>query len=437
MSSSLHGSVVSNFLFLFMSQYGSMVINIVFSLFLTRLLIPADFGLVAIILFYFNFSNWIAEWGWEQGFLAHKELPLDTAASSHLFVRGLSGLLPLIGCAVVLCVNPPASPTLATLMLLCAVAYFIEKVGFVYRTVLERVYNLKAMAVYEFWASVVSYLCAVAAAYAGWGVLSLGVQRIVEKSLMLCGYWRHSPWKWGVAVDVRLIITLCRSFGLASWVGSIFALVIYDFMPFFVGYCVSQHQAGLYAKAFTTATFPLMLTAVCLRLVAPLYAHYQFNTQQLRSIFIKVQAFKLVVLVPGQLFMMVTSSYWIPQLFGPAWVEMVPVYKIMAVYGLVRAFFDDVPAVLALGFKQPWELTKNQAVQAVCIVICAPVLVHYYAALGGAIAMTTAMLCAAVSMWVIALRTLHCSRATVQHEVSNLYLQGKSLLATIIRGTHS
>lgn len=422
-------SVITNFLFLAFSQYGSMVVNIAFSLWLTRLLRPEDFGLVAILLFYFNFSNWVAEWGWEQGILAHKEIELNKAASTHLFVRAAAGALPLLGFGAVWLIRGGLDSTTVGVTVLLALAHWCEKIGFTYRTILEREYRLKAMAVYEFSASVLSYFCAATAALLGAGVLSLGVQKLVEKSIMFVGYLRHSPWKWGTAVDFGVVKIIFSSFGIANWIGSVFSLVIYDFMPFLIGFFSTKHQAGLYAKAFTMATFPLMLTAVCSRLVSPLYVQYQFNVPQLRAIFVKVQLFKILVLLPGQLLMSVTSSYWVPKLFGPAWIEMIPVYKVMTIYGLTRAFFDDVPPVLALGFKNPWALMRNQMVQAACVMVGAPLLVMQWYAFGGAVAMTSAMLFAAVLMWKRVMQQIECSTSTLKEEVIGTYVMGKMYLA--------
>ena len=91
-----HEVHLGNFIALLFGQYGGMFCNLFFSLWLTRLLSPSDFGIVAISLFYFNFFNWATEWGWDKGLIAHKEIPLNAAASTHFVIRFCTGILPLI-----------------------------------------------------------------------------------------------------------------------------------------------------------------------------------------------------------------------------------------------------------------------------------------------------------------------------------------------------
>ena len=179
-------------------------------------------------------------------------------------------------------------------------------------------------------------------------------------------------------------------------------------MPFLVGMLSSTHQAGLYAKAFSMATFPVMLTGIFGRLTVPLYTHYQFNIPEMRSIFVKTQAIKMLLLLPTQLIMALYAHSWIPWLLGSKWLPMIPVYQVMTIYGIARAFFDDVPAVYLYGFKNPWHLTKNQILQSIIVIILGPFFVYYFQALGGALAMSCMLFSASILFWRNVCITLEC-----------------------------
>jgi len=358
------------------------------------------FGVVAMLLFYFSLFNWITEWGWDQGLMAHREIRLDRAASTHLFIRIMTGLLPVATIALFypwlsMYISPERWPVVLGL----AGANLLEKIAVTYRVVLEREYQLKRLAFFEFVASVASFACAVVAARAGMGAMSLVVQRMVERGVMLVGYIWASPWRWGIGCDLHVIRLFFNTFGVATWMGGVFGLSMYDFMPFLIGFFAGTHESGLYAKAFSLSTFPLMLTAICSRLASPLYAQFQGSVADLRRVFIRVQTFKLLVLVPFQLLLLMTARVWIPKVLGPKWTPLVPVYMVMTVYGLFRAFFDDVPNLFTLGFKNPWELAKNQVVQSIGILLAGVPLVIFYNSLGGAIVMSGTMVIGTVLLW--------------------------------------
>jgi PST family polysaccharide transporter len=407
----MQGRVVfKQFMFLASSNYVGVAVSIVGGLWLTRLLVPADFGIVAASLFYLSCFNWVSELGWDQSFMAHKEIPLEVAASTHLMIRIASGLLPLIVfCACKLLGFGSALHNHFWILMLLGVSYLCEKMSVTPKVILERNYKLGQCAVMELAATALSYTAAVVAAYHGWGVMSLVMQRLVEKMILCIGYFSLSPWRWGTLWSWTVVRKYLASFGMATWLGSLVGLIIYDFMAWFISWYTTAHQAGLYAKAFNLATFPLILTAICSRLTIPLYTQHQFDTDEIRTVFVNMQLVKMLVLIPMQCGLALTSSWWIPRFFGAAWAPLVPVYMVMCLYGLARAFFDDVPNVLTYGFKNPWGLTKSQAVQASMIIIVGPLTIPYLSAAGGAITMSVAMVAATLYLWHMVFAQLACT----------------------------
>ncbi len=402
---------VTYFFALVMSHYGGMCASIGLSFWLTRLLDPSDLGRVVMCLFAFNIFNWITEWGWDHGLMTCPQESFDRAASTHLMIRITLALLPLVTFAVakltffnVYLVNREL------LILILVVGYFFEKVGLTYKTILERTYRLKQLAFFEFFSVVISYSIALLCALYGWGYISLAVQRAAERLVLCFGYFYASPWKFGYIFDKTIARTFFRKFGIATWVGGFCGIVIYDYMANMVGWYAGVYQAGLYEKAFRFATFPLMLTAIFQRLSVPLYVQYQNDLHNLKKIFIKAQAIKMFFLLPGQLLLALTASWWVPRFCGVQWVQLISVYQVLAVYGFVRAFYDDVPPLMIFGFLRPWELTMSNALQAVLILACGPILATWYGAFGGAFVMSLVMIIVAVRFWRRVLAALQMSR---------------------------
>lgn len=395
-----HNQIIKNFAWLLSSNIGSTLCNTVFSLWLARLLSPSDFGIVAISLFYFNCFNLIVNWGWRQGFMAHRNIDLNTAASTHFWVRFFLGGIPL---ATLLLGQKFLQPFILqshySVIIILSVVYFIERLALTHRLVLEKTYHLKILAWLECSATLLGYILAIIAAKHGYGVYSLVVQSFITKGVAAVGYVIASPWKIGFAFDKNVAKLFLRTFGYATWLSGVFGLMLYHFMPFLIGMFSDTYQAGLYAKAFMIATFPLSITDIFERLTTPLYSAYQTSMADLKNVFLKTQAFKLLLLVPVQLVMGITASTWVPLVLGRHWIPMIPIYHILIVYGIFRAFFDDVPAIFLYGFKSPWELTLNQIGQAFVILLIGPVLVYNYQAFGGACAIAFVMMMATIHFW--------------------------------------
>lgn len=406
MNSISSNHIIKNFIALVISQYGGMVCVMFFSLWLTRLLSPNDFGIIAISLFYLTVFNWVTEWGWDQAFMAHKEIDLHKAASSHLALRFCLGSIPFF---VFLLFKNVMSYELCKIVILLALIYWIERIGCTYKIILERAYHLQKIASLEFMATCLSYGFAVLAALKGFGVYSLVVQRFIEKGIITGGYIILSPWKIGFDVDRVVIKTFFKSMGFATWLGGIFGLAIYDFMPFLIGTIANVQQAGLYSKAFSLATFPLMLTGVFSRITTPLYTHYQESDADIKKVFVRAQTIKFFIITPFQLFLCISAPWWVVHVLGAHWAAMVGIYQVMCFYGFFRSFFDDVPNVLIYGFKNMWALTQSLIIQSMVILIVGPLCVLWFGALGGACAISCMMIVGVILFWRKVFSVIDCS----------------------------
>ncbi|MBL4588318.1 oligosaccharide flippase family protein [Candidatus Babeliales bacterium] len=405
--------VIKQFIYLFTSQYSGLFVSIAGGIALTRLLDPSAFGIIAAFLFYLTSFNWISEFGWDQGFMVHTEIDLDTAAATHCMIRTVTGLIPVFTfiCLKLLGIKFSFQEYFSVLFVL-AISYFFEKISLTPKTILERNYQLSSCALLETAATVLSYGVALTCAYKGWGAMSLAMQRLTEKVILCVGYFYVSSWRYSIRGSLWVVKRFLITFGLATYLGSLVSLIIYDFMGWFVAWYVNIHDAGLYAKAFNLATFPLIFTAICSRSTIPLYTKYQNDVPAIRNIFIKMQLFKIFLLIPLQIGLVLTSWWWIPKGLGSQWLLLVPVYNVMAVYGLFRSFFDDVPNVLTYGFRNPWLLTQSQAIQASVIVVFGFMLIPRYQALGSAITMSVSMAIATIYLWYHVLKKLSCTKAT-------------------------
>lgn|GEM_PF-2142754 len=393
--------LLSKGVWLLLSQYGSMVVSIFFTFWLARLLGPSEFGRFAIGVFSFDIYNAVTDWGWEQGvFLSSKDCQ-DAAYATNLFVRVLQGCVPLLGILGASILAPgllSGGPKLIAVIL--ASAFWCEKVSSTYKTILERTFALRRLAFFEMAALVGSFICAILAVCLGLGFLALPVQRLLEKLFLLLGYLVSSPWKFSLHVDFSLFKTWVTSFGFATLSGGLISLFLYDFVGAVVGVSSGVHDGGLYARSFKMATFPLMVTAVFNRITTPLYAHSSGDRPLIKETFLRAQLAKACLIVPAQLLLTVCAPWWIVRVLGEQWRAAVVLYQVLAVYGLVRAFYDDISAVFLYGLRYPWIHVQQHIVQACCMLVSWLLLKPYYqGSLLGALVMSGGMCGVAVWIW--------------------------------------
>ena len=419
-------------------QYGSMACSIFFTFWLARLLDPSDFGRFSVGVFSLDIFNAFTDCGWEQGILTAEHETLNRAYSTHFMLRFFLGGIPfLCGIIFLLLDTTLFSSTVHYIALALSIAFWAEKISLTYKTILERSYALQHLVFYETFALLGSFCCALVSVYVGWGAFSLVVQRVTERILVLAGYVVASPWKIGFYFDLLMLRHWIDSFGIATWLGGILSLFLYDFMSACVGVSSGTHEGGLYARSFKMATLPLMLTSVFNRLSTPLYASSGGSRVALKKIFLKSQFIKALLLVPIQAFFLFLAPWWIPFILGDKWSGAVVLYQVLSFYGLVRGFYDDVPALFMYGLRWPWVPLQQHLVQGASMALMFTLLSYWFSgAMLAAGVMLGAISCTVIFIWIRVFFSLQITARDciecVQEVFDATLRMGTELIARII-----
>lgn len=422
--------LLSKGFWLLLSQYGSMAVSILFTFWLARLLGPAEFGRFAIGVFSFDIFNALTDWGWEQGVFLAPESEKNSAYATHFFVRGVQGVLPLLGILGVILVAPGFIPyELRLVGCVLALSFCLEKVSLTYKTILERSFALKRVAFFEFLGLLGSFLCALGAVKLGCGFIALPLQRLFEKAFILFGYVVASPWRFSSSMDFGLLRRWISSFGFATWSAGLVSLALYDFVGAFVGLSSGVVNGGLYARSFKMATLPLMVTTAFNRITTSLYAHASGDLETVKGIFLRAQFSKMLLIFPAQVFLAVTAPWWIVRVLGEQWAGAVVLYQLLTIYGGVRSFYDDVSAVFLYGMQYPWIHIQQHVVQVCCMIASWMFLKNYYAgAILGALVMSGGMVGVALWIW----RRVFVDLAVSVHDVMSAVRDILLRIATIV-----
>ena len=119
---------------------------------------------------------------------------------------------------------------------------------------------------------------------------------------------------------------------------------------FIVGKFSGSHVLGLYSVAFEIANLPTTeLVAPINRAVFPGYAKMSHDPEELRRGFIGVAAVIALFSLPAALGIAVTADLLVPVMLGPNWLEAIPLIQVLAISGaLIAIQNNNTPALLAL-----------------------------------------------------------------------------------------
>lgn len=153
---------------------------------------------------------------------------------------------------------------------------------------------------------------------------------------------------------------------------------------FLIGRFAGAQALGFYSIAFEVSTLPTTeLVAPINRAAFPGYAQVAHVPEQLRSSFLNVIATIALFALPAGIGIVCVADLMVPAVLGWKWIDVVPVMQILAVFGVIQALQTNIGYIyLATG--KPRMLALIGAIQFVLLLAFIIPGMHYYGVQGAA-----------------------------------------------------
>ncbi len=394
-------------LYVLFSSYTIFAANFLGTILLTRLLTPQDFGIWALVLFYTTTISVLRDWGLESALFYTKENLQRIASTYFVFELIVSGVVVLLAASIVYLFKNSLDLTTIYISLFLTLTITIETLGVIPKTLIEKSIDFKSLSLLEAGITVFALICAVLAAYYGFGVWALVLHRFVLLSGKTLTYWYYAGFRPLLTFDMVLMKTTIRKFGLPVFVWSLANNFLLQFDNFLIGTFVGTITLGYYTRAYSLATLPTQLISnVIIRVASPLFSIYREDLQLLQKTYrILIKAVFLCSLLIALLLFLEAESI-ILFLIGDQWLPSVPFLKLLVVYSVCRILIDFVGPIFFTGLAQPVIITKIFSLQSILLVGIGYIFTLKFQAFGTIIAVSLVMLIGVVLGYVSLRRTL-------------------------------
>lgn len=313
------------------------------TVFLSRLLLPADFGAFAILQLPLGWLNLVADAGISAAMIQAKELtPADERTGFTLRLLGVVvlGVLLVLGAGLVGKIYDLTADAVQALRIL-AVGPFLSALGTVPSVRLTRALRFDRLALAEMGSLLAGQGMAVGLAWAGAGLWSLVAGSLVTIATGSLLVNLFAPWSIGVGVQPDRIRALYR-FGLPYQGQGVVHLAKDQVIPVLGGLAFSGTQVGYLIWAQDIARWPRLPADYVIRVAFPAFSRLQHDPaglgRLLREALTVVCALSFTAVAVG----IVLGPTLVPLIFGPTWVPAVPVLLIF----LAQTPLDALAAVL-------------------------------------------------------------------------------------------
>lgn len=304
----------------------------VLSIIIARLLLPTDYGLIAMLSIFLAIAQTFIDSGFANALIQKKnrtEVDYSTVFYFNIAVSFLIYLLLYISApSIASFYNENA---LVSITRIVGLTLIINSLGIVQQAKMTVVLDFKRLAMASFISVFISGLIGVWMAYAGMGVWALVYQSLLNNLLRVCLIWVFSGWKPMLVFSKESFLSLF-SFGSKLLLSSLLHTLYTNLYTLIIGKKFSAGELGLYNRAFTLAQFPSTnLTNIIVRAVYPIQCRLQDDAEQLNSMFLKYLRMACYIIFPIMVGFCALAEPLVRLLLTDKWLEAVPFLQIMCI----------------------------------------------------------------------------------------------------------
>lgn len=316
---------------------------------LARLLSPADFGLMAIVVAILTFAQIFSDMGISNAIIHHQ-------AITH---KELSSLFWLNVCAgaVLTLLLFTISPLIATyygavelkILLMVISAYFvIAALGQQLRIVAEKELQFSPLAYIEIISSLSGFLVLVIWVWQQASVMALVVSLITSISVTTILNWVVLSKGWRPLWRLKLTeIKKFLSFGGYTMLNNTVNSLNMQADVFIGGRMLSAAELGVYSLPRDLGLrLSSIINPIVTKVGLPVMAKSQYDKKLLKNIYLKTLRMTASVNAPLYLAMFVFAPEIVKLLFGSQWGESADLLRVLALWSLFRSFGNPVGSLL-------------------------------------------------------------------------------------------
>lgn len=306
------------------------------SVVLARLLMPADFGLIALLSFFTSLSATFIQGGLSMALVQRQDTTLDEETAVFWCNLGAS-----LAFGLIFIIIAPAlaafyeQPLLTPLMFVAAAQVVLSALGAVQTALLTRNLRFDQLTKTGVFASLLSGAVGVGTAAAGWGVWALAAQLLSGSVAGTAALWWVSKWRPRLQVRLQAIRRLVR-FGLHISASSVFEVLYSNGFLLVIGKAYSVADLGIWNRATSVTSLPTnIISQIIGRIALPLFAERASEPDALRRGFRLALRVSMLLSLPLMVGLGTLSDLVIAALFGAKWAEAAPIMSITVLSGML------------------------------------------------------------------------------------------------------
>ncbi|MBI2844724.1 MAG: lipopolysaccharide biosynthesis protein [Armatimonadetes bacterium] len=366
------------------------VLQLLVTIVLARILVPAEFGLFALAMMIVTAIGIFRDVGLGQALIYHKT-DVQKNAETTLLMSAAFGVVAwsTVYAAAPLVASIFGNTELTWPLRIMSGSVVISSLATVPSILLERELEFRKRAIPEFAMGISYAVVSVALALTGYGIWSLVVGHLASITVSTTVTWLVAGWRPVAAFHSESARRTLR-FGKPLMAASVIVFAFFYVDQAAIGKWLGVTELGYYTLAFTICNLPATnITHVVSKVMYPAYARLNDNIPEMRAAYLQTVNSIALLSFPIAVYLCFAAGDFVTGFFGQKWLPAIPLFRALALYGLLRSIGATAGSIFMAVGEPKWVYRLNFVQLAVVLPLVYPVAIKF-GALGVAVLFTLA-----------------------------------------------
>jgi O-antigen/teichoic acid export membrane protein len=331
-----------------MSTTVTTVLNLLQTAVLARLLAPADFGLMAMLMVVIGLAQIFTDMGIRNAIIQRRETTRDELSSLYWLniFSGVAVFLLLMASSPLI-VRLYNEPLLGGLVFWMALTFIISSVSNQYYILLQKDLKFKRLAGFEIVSMAIGATVAICSAFWGQGVFSFiwgHLATASSKTVMALFCWRS----WAPRLHFsRRDLDGYISFGMYQMGQRGVDYLSWNLDKLLIGRLLGSEALGYYSVAYQLMVYPMrLINPVVTQVAFPVFSSIQEDDERLRNGYLAMTRVMAFVNIPVYLGLFAVAGPVIGLCLGEGWRPVIDVFRILALLGVSFSLGNSLGSIL-------------------------------------------------------------------------------------------
>lgn len=320
---------------------GAGLLNFVLTMILARILTPADFGLLELLVIFTVLSEAFIDSGFSQAVIRDQEASQVDLSSVFFFNVTIAILLyaVLFGAAPFIA-QFYHEPQLIWLSRFVFLTIVFHACSIIQNAYFARTLQFKPQAIASIISIIIAGCIAAIMAFKGMGVWALACNLVLFAFFKMVFFWLLSPWTPSMCFAISSIKRYFR-FGVNLLIQGLVDKFVTNMESLLIGRVYTKTDLGYFSQARKLDSyFTQTTTGVIQKVTYPILAKLNPESGDLKQGYSRVLQITMFVMTPMLLFMISGAENILYCLFGAQWKDSTPYLQIWSLVGLLVCFYS-------------------------------------------------------------------------------------------------